>query len=65
MCYGYVTLLSTGLLLPNPFQAVYVGVISTCSQSVLSTMLILREFWSASNLHFSLGILLEGYLLIC
>lgn len=34
------------------------------SESVLSTMLILREFWSTSDLHFSLGTRLEGYLLI-
>jgi len=31
MCCGYVTLLSSGLLLPNPFQIACAGVVSTCS----------------------------------
>lgn len=35
------------------------------SEAVLPTTLISREFRSASNSHFSLGSLLEGYLLVC
>lgn len=35
-----------GWLLPVPFQAVYGGGVSTRCLSVLSTMPLLREFWS-------------------
>lgn len=51
-------------LLPVPFQAVYGGGVSTRSLSVLCTVPLLREFWSPSNLRFSLGALLEGCLLV-